>query len=303
MLILYRFFKFVFRYLVPPSLRYPFVRGIGRLVCRLNKGRREVIVGNLTPLVGKEKAMMMAPELLGNFLMTAVDFFCIRADLPKTTPVENWGHLDKAYRKTKRVIAVTAHLGHWELGLPCLVEKGYTISGLYAPYREDNIVRWIMGHRNSDVQWIPSTRGAAEACIDALEKGRILGIVADIPFGERGRKTVIAGHTARLPLGPWAIAVRAQATVVPAFIIREKPGHYRAIIHEPIAPMEGSFRRQMEQMQDVFRGHLERYLLSYPTQWGVLQAFWDSASSPQGIPAELEEASPRQRSASANASG
>jgi KDO2-lipid IV(A) lauroyltransferase len=111
--------------------------------------------------------------------------------------------------------------------------------------------------------------------MDALSRSRIVGIVADIPFGEKGRRVTLAGTSAHLPLGPWAIAVRARATVMPAFIIRETPGRYRLIMHEPIVPGEGSFRRQMERMQDVYLGHLEHYLQRYPEQWGVLQPFWD----------------------------
>jgi len=276
MLTLYKIFKFIFRWLLPASLRYPLARGIARLVCRFNRRRRGVIVGNLTPLVGAEKARKLAPVLLGNFLMTAVDFFCPRTDIPRITPIENLNYLEKAYRKTKKVIAVTAHLGHWELGLPCLVYRGYPITGVYAPYRDDEIVSWIHKHRNPDAQWISATRGAVEACIETVQKGRILGMVADIPFGEKGRRVTMAGHHAHLPLGPWAIAVRSEATVIPAFILREKPGLYRIVFQEPIVPpTEGSFRKKMEHMQDIFKNHLENYLLRYPTQWGVLQPFWD----------------------------
>jgi lauroyl/myristoyl acyltransferase len=275
MLIVYKIAKFVFRYFIPMRWRYPLVRGIARLVVLTNAARRDVIIGNLTPLVGAPRAKALAPVLLGNFLMTAVDFFCPPSRLVRNVTLENWITLERTYRKTRRMIAVTAHIGHWELGISCLADKRHSIAGLYAPYRDDAIVQWIMSHRNPDVEWIPTTRGAAEACIDALQKGRVVGIVGDIPFGEKGRKVVFDGGTAHLPLGPWAIAVRAQATVVPAFIIRESPGHYRLTVHDPIQPGEGSFRRQMERMQDVYKTHLEYYLKKYPEQWGVLQPFWD----------------------------
>jgi KDO2-lipid IV(A) lauroyltransferase len=240
-----------------------------------------VIISNLTPLVGEVRAKAMAPKLMGNFLMTAVDFFCAHRDLAASIPFENWSAVDKAYRKTKRVILVTAHLGHWEVGISCLVEKGFSMAGVYAPYREDAIVQWILRHRQSEAEWIPASRGAALACINALERGRVLGMVADIPFGEKGRRVKIAGAYAHLPLGPWAIAVWAKATVIPVFIIRESPGRYRGVMLDPITPPEGSFRHQMEAMQDVYRAHLESYLQRYPEQWGVLQRFWDPKQAAQ----------------------
>jgi KDO2-lipid IV(A) lauroyltransferase len=279
LLAIYKFFKFVFRYLVPGTLRYPLARCIARAVYRLNPARRHVILGNLTPLVGAERAAVLAPELFGNFLMTAVDFFCIRPELKQSVEREHWERLEQAYRETKRVMVVTAHLGHWEIGISLLLKQGYAVSGVYAPYTDDAIVQWIMSHRNPQAEWIPANRGAAESCIAALKAGRILGMVADIPFGERGQRIQIAGHPALLPIGPWAIAARARATVLPAFVIRLSPGHYRAIMHEPIKPVPGPLPKQIRRLQESYRATLETYLLEYPEQWGVLQPFWERPKS------------------------
>lgn len=275
MLTLYKFLKCFFRYVLPRPWRYPAARWTARVICRFNAARRGVIVGNLTPLVGPERARALAPELLGNFLMTAVDFFCADKDLPQRVQCPEWNLLPQVCRETKRVMLVTAHIGHWEIGIPWIVGKGYPMAGVYAIYREDAVVEWIMSHRKAQVEWIPATPGAAEHCIGALRKGRLLGMVADLPYGERGRRVLIAGRPVRLPMGPWAIAARARATVIPTFILRQSPGVYQATFHEPIRPMEGSLRQQIEQMQDIYRAYLEYYLKSYPAQWGVLEPFWD----------------------------
>ena len=177
--------------------------------------------------------------------------------------------------KGRGVILVGPHLGNWELGMSYLMNRGFSMAGVYAPYREDEIVQWIMRHRISEVEWIPASRGAAEACLNALERGRLLGMVADIPFGEKGRRLRLCGRWAHLPLGPWAIAARARAAVIPGFMLREEPGRYRIILHEPIIPPEGSFRKQMEQMQEIYARLLEHYLKTYPGQWGILQPFWE----------------------------
>src|ERR1700687_2736083 len=86
----------------------------------------------------------------------------------------------------------------------------------------------------------------------------------------------LCGGWTHLPLGPWAIASRARAVVIPGFVLRARPGKYRIIFHDPILPREGTFRRQMEEMQAIFSSHLEEYLKASPEQWGVLQPFWDA---------------------------
>jgi lauroyl/myristoyl acyltransferase len=276
-LALYKTLKFFFRHLLPERLRYRVAKLIARFVIMFNSARRQTIIANLTPLVGAKEAEVLAPKLFGNFSQTAVDFFCPREGIVRALKEENTALIEKTWRKTRKVILVTAHIGNWEMGISYLVHKGFSVAGVYAPYREDAVVRWILAHRDQDVEWIAASRGAAQTCIDALRRGRLLGMVGDIPFGEKGRRVQIAGRNARLPLGPWAIAVRSEATVLPAFILRESPGCYRVIIKDPIpVPQEGSFRHQMEAMQDVYRTHLETYLRRYPEQWGVLQPFWES---------------------------
>ncbi len=276
MLSLYKFLKFVFRHLLPEESRYPLARLMARVVCLLNTRRRQVLEANLFPIVGPDRAKALAPKLLGNFSRTAVDFFCPRSDLTREIQEENSSIIEKSYRRFKKVIVVTAHIGNWEMGMTYLINKGFSMAGVYAAYREDEVVRWIMSHRNPDVEWIPSSRGAAEACLSALERGRLLGMVADIRFAEKGHRVMLCGAWTHLPLGPWAIAARARAVVVPGFVLRARPGQYRVIFHDPILPKEGSFRRQMVEMQDVYRAHLETYLKTYPEQWGCLQPFWDA---------------------------
>jgi lauroyl/myristoyl acyltransferase len=271
----YKCLKFIFRYLVPARARYPLARWIAYGVCLFNSRRRRVLISNLTPLVGSEEARRIAPRQLGHFSMTAVDFFCRKLQGPRAVTFEGWSRIETAYEENRRVMIITAHIGNWEIGISSLLNKGFPVAGLYATYTEDDIVQWILGHRNPLVQWIPTAPGAADVSVAAIEQGRILCLAGDIPFGEHGRKVHIAGRTARLPVGPWAIALRAKATVLPAFILRQTPGRYRGIICEPIKPPAGSPKTQIVQMQDAYRSQLERYLKSYPEQWGNLQPFWE----------------------------
>jgi KDO2-lipid IV(A) lauroyltransferase len=258
-------------------MRYWMARWIARFVCFFNARRRQVIVDNLTPLVGAERARQVAPELLGNFLMTAVDFFCSRPQRSRaaTYTYEGWSRIEEAYSENRRLIIMTAHMGNWEGGITSLIDRGFPVAGLYATYTDDDIVDWITSHRNPQVHWIPTTPGAADICVAALEQGRILCLAADIPYGEHGRRVTIAGRTTRMPLGPWAIALRAKATVLPAIVLRRAPGKYFGVIHEPIKPNNDSLKQQMIRMQEIYRSTFEDYLKAYPEQWGNLQPYWE----------------------------
>src|SRR3989338_7526108 len=155
----YKFCKFLFRYVVPARARYLLARWIARAVCFLNARRRRVIIDNLTPLVGAERAAQLAPELLGNFVMTAVDFFCTRPQGTRPITWEGWSRIEQAYQESRRLIIVTAHMGNWEIGISSLIDRGFPVAGLYATYTDDDIVQWITSHRHPQVQWIPTTPG------------------------------------------------------------------------------------------------------------------------------------------------
>src|SRR5262245_60913649 len=129
MLYLYKTLKFTFRHVLPEFVRYPLARMIGRIIIALDRKRRRVIVSNLKPLVGPKAAARRAPELMGHFAMTAVDFFCPRRDMVPSVQFD-WTVIDRTYRKHKNVILVTAHLGNWEIGISCLVERGYAVAGV-----------------------------------------------------------------------------------------------------------------------------------------------------------------------------
>lgn len=275
MLWVYKGLKFAFRHLVPECLRYPLVRVVARLAYWLDGRRRRTVIRNLLPLVGPERAPAVAARIFESFGLNSVDFFC--PDIQnESIQVEGEATLLGALKRQAKVMVVTAHFGNWEIGMRYLASLNIPLAGLYAIYREDPVVDWILQHRDPQVEWIAASRGAAEASINALNQGRTLGLLADIPFGEPGTRVRICSTPVRLPLGPWAIASRAGATVVPAFVLRDRPGAYRVIFHDAIEPVAGSFRTQMKRLQERYRSLLENYLTLYPEQWGLLQPFWES---------------------------
>lgn len=276
---LYELLEWLFTFVVPKRWRYAMARGAAKALCRIDRSRRLIIEANLAPFIGQEQAHKRAPALLAGFATTAVDFFCQPADVLKKVTIENNAALEAAYRSGGRVMAVTAHLGHWEIGLSCLAQVGYPVTGVYSSFSDPRIDRWMKRHRDSRVDWVPVGSNVVRRCLDALERHRVVGMVVDVPFGEKGRHVLIAGHPTRLPAGPWMIARRAKAVVFPCFIVRESSGRYRARIHHPIEPRRGTMHQDIERMQTIFIGHLEHYLTNYPEQWGLLSPFWERAGA------------------------
>ncbi len=251
-----------------------------RLFCLLAKvvlwfrpEQKSFLIGNLTPLLGP-RAPEVAPRVLGHVFTNTYDFLFRSRALQAALNVEGFEHVEAAYRSSGRVMLVTAHFGHWELGLPRLVANGYAVAGLYAPFENSFWARWIHTRRDPRIEWIRAVPGAARQAEQALEARKVLGIVADLPFGESGETVSIAGHRARLAMGPWLLAARTQAIVIPGFILREPSGNYRIIYHPPLCKEGKDARAQAQSYLSQYADLLSSYLLRTPEQWGVLQPFW-----------------------------
>jgi KDO2-lipid IV(A) lauroyltransferase len=181
-----------------------------------------------------------------------------------------------AYRSGKLILAVTAHLGYWEIGLSSLADLGYPVTGVYSPFLDPRIDRWMKRNRDARVDWVAVGSGVVQRCLGALKAGRIVGMLGDVPFGEEGKLMKINGMSARIPVGPWIIAQRAHAMVFPCFILRQSPSRYRAIIHDAVVSKAGA---GPEKMMAIYVSHLQFYLTHYPEQWGVLTPFWSDSNA------------------------
>lgn len=244
--------------------------------------RRRVFTHHLLPLTGSE-AYRLAPVALGQFLQTACDFFCPPTSWKNRIETVGIDKLDEAYRRYGRLILLTAHVGHWELAAHVAVERGYPFAALYQPFKDPMITRWILRARDPRVEWIPVDGSAFATCRKALAKGKILGIVADVPFGEKGSRLPFLGRDVMFPRGPMLLAAETGTPMLPAFLVRQRPGYYRTVFGPLLAPQERT-PQEIQRLQRAFVQELEEILRQFPTQWGLLEPFFQMDVSQNCLP-------------------
>jgi lauroyl/myristoyl acyltransferase len=137
--------------------------------------------------------------------------------------------LDAALGEGRGVIYATCHLGPWERMAALLAALGYPITALarrsYDPRLENLIYPGLRTARNIETihRGSPS---AAVAIVRALRRGRVLGVLVDLPGrnrpeGEEGKMPRRAtspvtwlGRPSSIPLGPARLALRTGAPIV-----------------------------------------------------------------------------------------
>src|SRR4051812_2930732 len=139
-------------------------------------------------------------------------------------------------------IVLTAHMGSYNLGAALFAKKFH---------REIRVVRAPEPHRESAEHLSASLEGAGQTgvkvdyntagallsfdLLKALRDGEIVSIQGDRAEGDVAQITApLFGSQAKMPNGPFVLALVTQTPIYPLFITRTGSRRYRIIVREPI---------------------------------------------------------------------
>lgn len=186
-----------------------------------------------------------------------------------------WERLDGAMTEGRGVIIATAHLGAFDFVAQILAVRGYDVTALTTRTVPEFIhaaVDYLRGSRGLTLEH--ATPGGVRRVVRALERGGLVGMVADRDFFQSGVPCSFFGHETTLPPGPIRIARQTGAPVVPAFAPRAGDG-YDLIFEEPFSvprteDAEADVRQGLERLIAAF----ERAIGRSPDQWVMFQRVW-----------------------------
>ena len=176
------------------------------------------------------------------------------------------------------VLVVSAHTGNPELALVAVAQRGRRwvemVEALQPPaLGQGDGAATGAGRRGG---WWRSTWAARGKRCRELRAGGMVALLADRDLAGGGICTTLLGRRVRLPRGPWELARRSGATVVPLFLSRRGTRDQTVWIEEPFTVPSGGDREEAaraaaQRWADLFGAHLRRD----PSQWTVLEAYWE----------------------------
>lgn len=197
-------------------------------------------------------------------------------EINQMVEAEGMEHFDRAYRLGKGVMAVTGHIGNFELLAVYFSLKGYKISVIGRELYDPRLNKLLLQHREKmGVENIPSTSSVKEV-IKALNSGRALGVLMDQDSSRvRGIFVNFFGKLAKTPVGPLILALKLNCPVVPMAIIRTKKDNYKIIVQEEIKPLPGKSREEnIVYLTQRCTDFLEKIIREYPDQWAWMHKRW-----------------------------
>ena len=113
--------------------------------------------------------------------------------------------------------------------------------------------------------------GASAQLLRSLQDGKTLALPSDRDLRGRGVPVKFFGEETTLPAGPFVLAKRTGAPVLPvATYFRDGRGHH-FVVRQPL-DATGS----IGDMAQELAGHFEEFIRAQPAQWHLLQPLWPS---------------------------
>jgi lauroyl/myristoyl acyltransferase len=217
-------------------------------------------------------------EVYINFGKYMTEFFTIPKlnyeKIKEKVIVENIEILDNALKKGNGVIALTAHIGNWELAGVITSILGYKICAVVIPYLSPKITEIYKKIRESKGVEVIFTGSNPKDFLKFKRENKILAILGDRVFTEKGVIVDFMGKKAIFPRGPATLAVKLKTEFIAGFLIRENR-KYKLFFEKIDYPDE---RLTEDKKIDYFINQsvkiIERVILKYPTQWLNFQDIW-----------------------------
>ncbi|MFA5008658.1 MAG: lysophospholipid acyltransferase family protein [Candidatus Omnitrophota bacterium] len=261
---------------VPRKIAYCAASLLATCQYYLSKKDRAIVIDNLSPIVkGKKKREQCAKKVFINFAYYLVDFFRYSKlnenFIKKYVRISGLSYLEEAISQKKGVMAVTAHLGNYELAGAVTSLIGYKVNAVALSHKDKRINNFFNKQRKMvGINVIPASVGIKK-CFSLLEGGQLVAFLGDRVFSGNGVPANMFSHKALLPRGPAFFSLKTKVSVLPAFFVRENKNFYHLIFEKPINP------KILSAEDDIVREYskvLEKYISLYPDQWYMFQPYW-----------------------------
>jgi len=253
--------------LLPPVMSIKLLRWIGDVHYYLSRKKRQVLLQNLRAICPHRLDHLQITRLwFRNYYIDRLLIFIFpklsRHNLDQFLCFEGLGQVEEAIAAGRGVILLHGHFGPVHFPLVSLAHSGYRIMQVGNP--SDAGLSWIGRHvafrlrlRYEEKIPAPIVRagGYLRPVFRCLEQHGLVMITGDGTGTSQhfGRQAVapFLGRACMFPLGPYMLAAKTGAELIPLFILPEKD-RYRVVLEAPLEPLQG-MSDEMQHVELLYR--------------------------------------------------
>lgn len=225
-------------------------------------------VGRAFPELPRRRRRLIAGRAFQHVATTVLELLWLgrrrHQALERAIRVEGFEEYRRVRDQGRGVVAVTAHLGNWDVLACSQALAGVPLSVVTKELGAPGLSRlWMERRRDAGVTLVPA-HGSALAILRALRRGEVVGLVVDqrTPAAEGGALVPFFGRPAWTTLAPHVLAARTGAALLPVWSTRRPDGSHLVRIGPeiPLAPTP-------EATMTAINATVERWIRWHPDQW------------------------------------
>jgi len=257
-------------------------RAIGKLSSIVLARYRKLAKSHLRLAFGNSKSEKEISDIAESVFVNLSIGFAEILSLPKIKnrlsdiiDVVGMEKMDKALGGGKGVIAVSAHLGNWELIPMYFASRGYPSNMIARPIYYEKYDEWVSFLRNSMGVNVIYRTESPRKILNLLKNNELVGVTPDQDVDSiDGIFVNFFGMDTYTPSAPVKIAIVSGAPIVPVFIIRNGRKH-TIYVEEPIyidttLGKDAAILGYTQKWSNV----VESYIRKYPQQWVWMHRRW-----------------------------
>ncbi|MCX8056257.1 MAG: lysophospholipid acyltransferase family protein [Ignavibacteria bacterium] len=239
--------------------------------------RKKVVTKNLKiafPSISNKDLTRLTKKVYQNLFIVLIEIlylpFLSKEEIEKLVEVRNIDLVEKALRKDKGLIFVSAHFGNWEImAIASAIKINKTFSIVIKPLRNPYVDAFINDWRTKfGNKVIPLGISVKNVYRELLEK-KVIALLADQRASLNSLEMEFFSKKTHVYEGPAVLSIKTGAPVIFAIPIRQPNNIYLIELIEIPIPENGTENEKIYKMTKNYITILENYIRAYPEQW-----FW-----------------------------
>jgi KDO2-lipid IV(A) lauroyltransferase len=196
-------------------------------------------------------------------------FEAIRAQLDAYVEVDGWEHAEHIIAGGRGAIAITGHLGNWELLAAVLAHRGLPVAAIARRIYEPRLNRLLVDFRtrNGVRTILRESPGASRAILQVLKANGVLAMLIDQDARVPSISVPFFGRLARTPVAAASLAIKRNLPVLAGFAARRPGGGHRITLFTLPVPHTGDARRDIVELTRLLNRTLEERIRANPAEW------------------------------------
>lgn len=210
-------------------------------------------------------------------------FDSVRARFDEYVEVEGWEYVDAVRASGRGMVAITGHIGNWELLAAYVAQRGVPVAAIARRIYEPRLNALLVEFRaRSGVQTIlRESPSASREMLRVLKERGLLAMLIDQDTRVPSVSVPFFGRLARTPAGAAALAVRRDLPVLAFFAQRRPHGGHRVTILPVEAERTGERKRDIVALTRAFNQTIEARIRRNPAEWVWWHRRWRRAPIPR----------------------